>query len=119
MAVVYVSGPYSAPDATGVAVNKRAAAQWATRLAEAGLAPICPHTNVEDAGCLTYEEIMGVDFVLLSRCEAVFLMPGWEASPGAVRERDYALGHGTLVFEDFEALVEAFTLHRQRIERVA
>ncbi|WP_257311180.1 DUF4406 domain-containing protein [Geothrix fuzhouensis] len=112
MAVLYVSGAISAPTPAGVEGNVRAARAWTTYLAELGYAPICPHTNIQDIGRLGYEDIMAVDFMLLGRCDGIFMMPGWEKSPGAVRERTFALGWGIRVYESVDELL-ASGLKRQ------
>ena len=114
MAAIYVSGSYSAPSPAGVEGHVRAASAWTTYLAELGFAPICPHTNIQQIGRLGYEDIMAVDFVLLRLCQGVFLLPGWEKSPGAVREREFAQLAGIQVFESVDELL-ASDLERQRL----
>lgn len=114
LGVVYISGAISAPTPAGVEGNVRAARAWTTYLAELGFAPICPHTNVQDIGRLGYEDIMAVDFMLLSRCDGIFMMPGWEKSPGAVRERRLAQRLELGVFESVDDLL-ASRLPRQRL----
>ena len=51
------------------------------------------------AGCLTEENILDVDCVIVSRCEAV-IVANWEGSysGGMKIEVDYALEHGIRVF---------------------
>lgn len=119
LATVYISGPFSAPTIQGQVWNQREASAYATRLLEMGFAPLCPHTNVLEIGRLTYEEIMAVDFALLRQCDAIFLMPNWRESPGAVREEAHAQAHGVLVFEDLDELARTLARDRQSIERVA
>lgn len=113
-AVIYVSGPFSAETREGEAANIRAASAWSTHLCELGFAPICPHTNIRDIGRLDYEGIMAVDLALVRRSNALFMLPGWEKSPGAVRERDLALSLGVPVFESVDALVRS-DLPRQNL----
>lgn len=107
MARIYVSGSYSAPTPAGVEGHIRAAKAWTTYLAELGYAPICPHTNIPEIGRLGYEDIMAVDFILLRACDGIFMLPGWEKSPGAVRERVFALKEGIPVFESLDDLLRA------------
>ena len=112
LAVVYVSGSYSAPTPAGVEGHIRAASAWTTYLVELGFAPICPHTNIQQIGRLGYEDIMAVDFALLALCRGIFMLPGWEKSPGAVRERHFAEQTGIPVFDSVEELL-ASDLKRQ------
>lgn len=107
MATIYVSGSYSAPTPAGVEGHIRAAKAWTTYLLELGFAPICPHTNTPEIGRLGYEDIMAVDFTLLALCCGIFMLPGWEKSPGAVRERAFAVLTGIPVFETVEALLDS------------
>ena len=39
---------------------------------------------------LTYEEYMKLDLMLLETCDAIYMLKGWEDSPGANREHDRA-----------------------------
>lgn len=38
----------------------------------------------------TYEEYMQMSLCMLSMCEGIYLLPGYENSPGALRELEYA-----------------------------
>lgn len=50
-----------------------------------------------------YEDYMAVDFALLGRCEGIVFLPGWEKSPGAVREHAEA---GRIGVRDMSHLLE-------------
>lgn len=39
---------------------------------------------------LTYEQQMAIDIAVLKKCDAIFMLQGWENSPGAKREHDVA-----------------------------
>ena len=45
MKVVYIAGPYTAPDAWQRELNIRAAEMMAMEVAKLGAMPLCPHTN--------------------------------------------------------------------------
>jgi nucleoside 2-deoxyribosyltransferase len=115
LAKVYVAGPYSAPSAHAVQLNVVRASGWATRFLKAGLAAFCPHTNYQDASDVSYEAILAADMAFLEACDAVFLMPGWEASPGANREKLHAEGLGIPVYTDADELLDAFQHRRQEV----
>ncbi len=77
------------------------ARKYAILLWEAGHAVICPQLNsahMEQDCKATYDDFMQGDFKIISRCDAVFMIPGWEQSCGAPRERDYAMQLGIPIF---------------------
>lgn len=39
---------------------------------------------------LNYEDFMTIDFAMISVCDAIYMLKGWEESPGAKREFAYA-----------------------------
>jgi hypothetical protein len=91
MRVVYVSGPYRAPTLEGINNNINNARIAAISLWKQGYAVIAPHLNtahfdgvVSDAAFLTG------DAEILSRCDAVYMLRGWENSIGARAEHDLA-----------------------------
>ncbi len=89
MKLLYIAGPYSAPTPDGIAKNIAAARAVAIALWERGYAVFCPHlnsANMEQDCRATYEDFIAGDLLILSRCDAVVLLPGWKDSPGAMRE---------------------------------
>lgn len=43
---------------------------------------------------MTYEEIVEIDMHLLEEADMIYMLRGWQSSPGANREYGYALGAG-------------------------
>ena len=115
LAKVYVAGPYTAPTPSLVALNVERASGYATRFLQAGLAVFCPHTNYMDASGVSYQAILAADMAWLETCDAVYLMPGWEASPGANREKLHAEGLEIPIFTDAEDLIDTFRHRRQEV----
>ena len=95
--LVYTSGPYSGDIDMNIAT-----ARWvAIKLWEAGYAVICPHLNSAhfEKDCkATYEQYIAGDLEMVKGCDAMVMIPGWEASKGAVEERNYALSLGIPVY---------------------
>lgn len=92
--LVYLAGPYSARDRTGVEANIARAVDWGVRVAELGACPVIPHANTADArfeAAQPYPFWIAATLSLLRVCHAVLLIPGWENSGGARGERDEAL----------------------------
>ncbi len=49
---------------------------------------------------MAYEELMAIDFALIKTCDAICLLKDWESSPGAKREKEFAIGQGKkLIYE--------------------
>lgn len=42
----------------------------------------------------SYEEYMNIGIIMLDMCQRIYMLKGWEKSPGANREFGYALGKG-------------------------
>ena len=92
---IYISGPITGTD------NYRKRFEMAqAMLEEEGHTVINPTVfdgNVADFG---YEEYMDLDLMLLSKCEAMYLLSGWESSRGANREYGYALAKDLIILRE-------------------
>lgn len=107
MKVIYVAGPYSADNEYGVKLNIRAAEDAAVDIWKAGAVAICPHLNTAHWGnLLSHQEFVDGDLEIVRRCDAVFMVDGWERSSGANRERACALDNGLPVFMFMDVLRE-------------
>ena len=93
MKLIYVAGPYAAPDSAGEFDNIMRARAKGQELIHAGYAVIIPHLNSMFMH-VTREQIMPVDLEIINRCDAIYLLKGWKQSKGAVREWKRALALG-------------------------
>lgn len=102
---VYVAGPFRAETVDDMADHIDAAKDVAKSVWSLGAVAVLPHTNhgwlwgnldelVALQGCLT----------LVTLCDAVVLVQGWENSPGTCAEIETANRYGIPVFEDTDAL---------------
>ena len=91
MRLVYISGPYRAPTIWGMKQNIRRAEEYAIKWWSLGYAVICPHSNTNffDGACKDSVWLEG-DLEILSRCDICVMIPGWQTSEGAKKERDFA-----------------------------
>ena len=100
--IVYVAGRFRGPTAWDIEKNVRAAEEVALAVAQAGAMPLCPHANTRFfSGQLDDDFWLTGTLALLARCDAVVLVPGWEASTGARGEVEHAEAHGIPVLYDW------------------
>ena len=92
--IIYVAGPYRAPDRASIARNIEAARQVGIHAARLGWYPIIPHTNTAHMECDLPD--LGDEFWLrgtletMERCDALVLVSGWESSHGTRAEIERA-----------------------------
>ena len=88
--LTYIAGPYGS-DPIG---NTRLAIKALHALLDGGVPAICPHLSMLADFYFErkYEDWMGLDLVLVERCDVVLRLPGH--SPGADREVEHADMHG-------------------------
>jgi hypothetical protein len=86
----YLSGLYTTGD---IKQNIADARKIAIELWEKGYPCFVPHLNTAhfeiDCKC-KYEDYMDFDIEMLSRCDYIVMMPKWELSKGASKEKEFA-----------------------------
>jgi hypothetical protein len=104
--LLYVAGQYGNKTAVNgigdgivksVDENIAAARKIAIVLWEKGHAVICPHLNSAhmEVDCkATWQDYINGDLNMISRCDGLVMVPGWEDSKGAIAEHEYALSLG-------------------------
>lgn len=103
--IVYVAGPYSAQTMGEIKMNIKRAEIYAAILWAKGYTVICPHKNTAFMdGIVSYEKFMDGCLTILSRCNILFLMPGYEQSEGAKREYRFAQKKGIRIVKKLEDL---------------
>lgn len=105
MKVIYIAGPYRAPNAWDIEENIRRAERLALQVWRSGAAALCPHTNTRFfQGAAPDAVWLDGDLALLAKCDAVIFTPNWRESSGARAEHDFAVHHRIPVFHDVEDL---------------
>lgn len=85
----YIAGPYGADEPYKIARNIMHARTEAEKMWLDGRAVICPHMNTAWFEGPRQLYIDG-DLEILSRCDGIFMLTGWESSEGAKGELDLA-----------------------------
>lgn len=88
--LIYVAGRYRAPTREAVAANIEAARQVGIEAARLGWYPVIPHCNTAHMELETLEHCdqfwLTGTLELMTRCDAVVLVAGWETSEGTLGE---------------------------------
>ncbi len=113
-ALVYISGPYTAPTPLDIHANIEVAHRMAVVLWNAGFGCITPHLNTAhfEHFCpdVPHAAWLEADLQMLESCDAILMLPGWEQSKGALMERDRAYELRLGVYESKLDLELAFPL---------
>lgn len=98
-ALVYLSGPITASDGYTTAKNTFDAVAVFRDCLDHGIPAFCPHLTCAylSLASVPYETWMHYDFAVIDRCTHVLMLPRWETSAGAVREKAYAESRGVPV----------------------
>jgi hypothetical protein len=106
--VIYVAGKYTGD----IESNIKLAREYSIKIWEIGFTAFTPHLNSshfdDDCNC-TWKDYMIAYLEILSRCDAIFMLPGWEDSKGALMEYNFAKENNIEIFyklEDLEKLDE-------------
>ena len=104
--VVYIAGPINAETAWLREANIRRAETAALDVWKSGGVALCVHamTRYYCEQDMPYEAWIAGDLELLSRCDALLTVEGWEDSPGARREVEAAHAQGMPVLHSPWAL---------------
>lgn len=109
--LLYVAGPYSGEINKNIADAERVS----INLIRNGFHVLTPHKNTQNYEIYEDENItmdtwLQLDFDLLSRCDAIYLMKKWRESSGAIGEYKFAMARNiTIIFEKVYPS-ETFTL---------
>ncbi len=111
MVKVYISGPITAPTEDEIRANVERADAAGRALAAAGYNPFIPHKQTQGwhaTTSFTREQYLALDFDWLQLCQAIYMLPGWEESLGALAEYEEALRLGIPVVRSIDELKALF-----------
>lgn len=103
MKAVYIAGAYRARTPWATEQNVRRAEELALTVCAMGAVSVCPHTMFRwYQGTFQDRYWLDAGIELMSRCDAVVLVDGWETSEGTKGEINQARLRGIPVFGDLE-----------------
>jgi hypothetical protein len=103
--VIYIAGPYSGDTRLDVSENLWEAVRAVYEIYEVGaMGLFTPLMTDVFAGEFLEETMLERDLWLLERCDAVYVIPGWQESEGAQVEVNHAKSLNLPVFDSLAAL---------------
>lgn len=98
--ILYLAGAYSGKTKEETQKNIDYAMSISKELWGKKYTVICPHGNTANFEIpdVTYDDYLRGDFEIISRCDALVLLPNWSLSNGAIKEKDYAQSLGVPVW---------------------
>lgn len=112
--LIYVAGPYRAASREAVAQNIDAARQIGAAAAAIGWYPVIPHANTAHMELnLQHDDEFWLrgTLELMTRCDAVVLVPGWQNSAGTLGEIAKADSMQLPIFRTIDDLPSASAFH--------
>ena len=99
--VIYIAGAFRAKTQWGIMQNVRKAEDASLKLWKQGYAVICPHTMTQhfQNECPDRDWLDGC-LELLRRCDAIYLVDGWQQSEGSLGEYKLAQELGIVIIGD-------------------
>lgn len=101
--LVYISGPMTAKDGRTMEQNTADGVAIYLALLKLGIPAFSPHLSGAFPSAwtaLSHAEWIAYDCAILDRCTHLLMMPRWETSVGAIKEREYWLSTKGICRED-------------------
>jgi hypothetical protein len=96
--VIYIAGAFRAKTQWGIMQNVRKAEDASLRFWKLGYAVICPHTMTQHFQNECPDDVWLKGCIeLLKRCDAIYLVDGWQNSEGSLAELKVAKELGLII----------------------
>lgn len=119
--LVYISGPITAVGDLTVEMNVALAVDVHLELTQRRIPSHCPHlvAAFPSAHKLSWELWLDLDLAIIDHCTHMLMLPNWESSKGAAREKEYAERTGMPILfniQDLEAILAEAGAKWQRVK---
>lgn len=107
---VYVSGPITPKDGFLAEENVLVGLKAHISLINHGIPNFCPQLSGAFPTAWTavpWEKWLEYDMAVITRCTHMLMLPRWEASAGALKEKEFALKQGIPVFYSIHELIKS------------
>lgn len=107
---VYLSGPMTAKHGFTIEENVAAGLRVYLTLLQRGIPAFCPHLGGAFPtawSAVSWETWLAYDLAVIDRCTHVLMLPRWETSAGALKEKAYADARGVPVIYTIQELFNA------------
>lgn len=104
---VYISGPMTAKHGFTVEENVAAGLRAYLECLRRGIPAFCPHLGGAFPSAwsdVSWDTWLEYDLAVIDRCTHMLLLPRWETSAGAQKEREYALQIGKPILASIDEL---------------
>jgi len=104
---VYISGPMTAKHGFTVEENVAAGLRVFLDALKRGIPVFCPHLSGAFPSAwsdVPWDRWLDYDLAVIDRCTHVLMLPRWETSAGALKEREYAVSIGKPVITSLDDL---------------
>lgn len=105
--LLYLSGPITPRNGYTFEQNREVIEPIFFECIRMGIPAFAPHFQPQGA-MIGYETWMEYDFAVLKRCTHILMCPRWQESPGALRERAFAISAGIQIYESLDQLKEEY-----------
>ena len=106
---IYISGPLTAPTHDEVLNNIHCADYAGRAVVKKGHIPFIPHTMCagwQNDSSLSLVEFARIDLEWLTLCDAIYMLPTWKNSTGAIWEYTFAKWLNKNIIFDLEKLID-------------
>ena len=109
--IIYCAGPYTASSHEAIKENINIAEKASLKLWKKGWVVITPHLNCAHFeryydDDLTEQMIIEGELVILKRCDAMFVLKGWEKSKGTLKEIEFCKENNITIFYETDGIPE-------------